>query len=65
MSPFEVEGTSEEDGYSVKETNSSARVAQRYIDVSQTISVINSQFIDDYNIQDTRKLMERGQKWSR
>jgi outer membrane receptor for ferric coprogen and ferric-rhodotorulic acid len=59
LSPFEVAATNEEDGYLAKSSASASRVAVNYLDLSQTVSVITSQFISDYNIQDTRKLFEQ------
>jgi outer membrane receptor protein involved in Fe transport len=58
LSPFEVKATSEEDGYLTRGSSSAARIAVDYLDLAQTVSVMSSQFISDYNIQDTRKMLE-------
>lgn len=58
LSPFEVKATSKEDGYLTRGSSSAARIAVDYLDLAQTVSVLSSQFISDYNIQDTRKMLE-------
>jgi iron complex outermembrane receptor protein len=57
LSPFEVRG-SNDSGYGVRTTTSASRLVQDYIDVPQTVNVITSQFITDFNIEDTRVLFQ-------
>ncbi len=57
LAPFEVKGTTEKDGYAAATTSSSGRIQQKYLDVPQTVSVVTSQFINDFNIQDSLHLM--------
>lgn len=59
LSPFQVQASSEEDGYLTRSSASSSRIVQKYVDTAQTISVLNSQYISDWNIQDGYKLFER------
>jgi outer membrane receptor for ferric coprogen and ferric-rhodotorulic acid len=57
LSPFEVQGDSNV-GYGSTTTSSTSRKVQNYIDVPQTVSVVTSKYINDYNIQDTRVLLQ-------
>ncbi|HVU31963.1 MAG TPA: TonB-dependent receptor plug domain-containing protein, partial [Opitutaceae bacterium] len=47
-----------DDSYGSETTSTNSRTLQKYIDVPQKISVITSQFINDYNIQDLHELYE-------
>jgi outer membrane receptor protein involved in Fe transport len=57
LSPFDVKSDSNV-GYGSASTSSTSRKTQNYIDVPQTVSVVTSKYIDDYNIQDTRQLLQ-------
>jgi outer membrane receptor protein involved in Fe transport len=57
LAPFEVTGALDKDGYGASVTSSSGRIQQEYLDVPQTVNVVTSQFINDFNIQDGLHLM--------
>lgn len=58
LSPFEVSSTAVTQGYGVMASNSEGRIALPLIDIPQTVSIINSNLINDFNIQDTRQLYD-------
>ncbi len=58
LSPFQVNETSEENGYGATDTVSGYRFANNYVDYAQTINVVTSQYINDYNLQDLNQLFE-------
>lgn len=57
LSPFQVKANHDA-GYGAETTTTAGRVAQKYIDVPQTINVITSQYIDEMNIVDERALLQ-------
>ncbi len=57
LSPFNV-NESHNIGYGAATTASTSRMVQNYVDVPQTVNVITSDFINDFNIQDVRSLTE-------
>jgi outer membrane receptor protein involved in Fe transport len=57
LSPFDVNASTNA-GYGASTTASTSRMVQDYIDVAQTVNVVTSQFIEDYNINDTRGILE-------
>lgn len=57
LSPFEVTESSNA-GYGASSTSSVSRVAQSYLDVPQSVNVVTSEFINDFNIQDNQRLLE-------
>ena len=57
LSPFQVTADSNV-GYGATHTSSAARVAQVYIDVPQTVNVVTSEFINDFNLKDQHRLLQ-------
>lgn len=56
MNPFEVKATSNV-GYRADATSSSGRLAQAYIDIPQTVDVVTAEFMQDFNLSDSRKAL--------
>jgi len=57
LSPFQVKADSNV-GYGATHTSSAARVVQVYIEVPQTVNVVTSEFIDDFNLKDQHRLLQ-------
>lgn len=60
LSPLEVT-TSSNVGYGAKTTSSAGRLVQAYVDVPQTVSVITSEFMDDFGLKDSRAALQLAQ----
>jgi outer membrane receptor protein involved in Fe transport len=57
LSPFDVNASTDV-GYGASATASTSRVVQNYVDVPQTVNVVTSEFLNDYNIQDSISALE-------
>ncbi len=57
LNPYDVNASTNY-GYGAATTSSTSRVVQNYIDVPQTVNVVTSEFINDYNLQDARAALE-------
>ncbi|MBI2497500.1 MAG: hypothetical protein HYV75_06140, partial [Opitutae bacterium] len=53
LNPFEVKASSNV-GYRAESTASSGRYVQAYVDIPQTVDVITSEFMRDFNLTDSR-----------
>ncbi|MDD2764952.1 MAG: TonB-dependent receptor [Opitutaceae bacterium] len=57
LAPFAVSASSNV-GYGAGTTSSSGRVVQAYIDVPQSVGVITSELMEDFNLMDSRAAMQ-------
>jgi outer membrane receptor protein involved in Fe transport len=57
LSPFDVYASSNV-GYGATSTSSTARIGQDYVSLPQTVNVVTSEFLTDFNIQDVREAFE-------
>ena len=57
LNPFNVNADTDV-GYGASATAATSRVLQNYVDIPQTVSVVTSQFLTDFNLQDVREALE-------
>ncbi len=57
LSPFDVNAETDV-GYGAGATASTSRIIQNYVDVPQSVNVVTSEFLTDFNLEDVRSALE-------